>query len=116
MSTLAQEAPIEADNIRQSNSLATKDKITQIIVPAKLIARSLPSGHSVPIIRMRRLLKRAHPVRNLVILCLFLLFALFGVGTMIYYSMEAGRAAGYHLACSETGVGRWVHTVCQWER
>jgi hypothetical protein len=116
MSTLAQEAPIEADNIRQSNSLATKDKITQIIVPAKLIARSLPSGHSVPIIRIRRKLERARPFRNLVVVSLLSLVALFGVGILIYYSVEAERAAGNHLICSAVGVGKGLHTVCHWER
>jgi hypothetical protein len=116
MSALAQQVPIEAENIPQSNSLSIKDNITEIVVPADVVARSHPSGHSVPIIGKRRKLIRAHPYRNLVIISLVSLAALIGVCFIVYVAIEEHRAAGYHLACSTVGVGKGAHTVCNWEK
>jgi len=64
------------------------------VVPAEVIARSQPSGHSVPIVRGTQKSKRAHPYRNLVMASLV---SLFGMGIAVYYSIEAGRGAGSRL-------------------
>jgi hypothetical protein len=57
----------------------------QIVVPADVVARSHPSGHSVPIVRIKRKLERAHPYRNLVIVLLVSQVALFGFIFAVYY-------------------------------
>jgi len=87
-----------------------------ILVPAEIAARSRPSSHSVPIVRPRKKIKRRHIARN-VILAIFasqLVFA--GVITVTYYSIEAGHDAGYKLACSTVGIGRYAYPECHWEK
>jgi hypothetical protein len=93
----------------------------QIVVPADVVARSRPTGHSVPIIRPHRKLKRSPPIRKLIIVSavtsLVALAVLFSLSMRIYSSYEPLRAAGYHLVCQElvTG-GSGLQRVCHWDK
>jgi hypothetical protein len=33
----------------------------------------------------------------------------------VYYVLEAGSAAGYHLVCTTVGAGRGAHIDCHWQ-
>jgi hypothetical protein len=77
---------------------------TEIVVPADLVARSRPSGHSVPITRMRQKVKRAHPYRNLINALLLTLVFLFVMSLSIYL-IDAARAARHHVLYWLAGVG-----------
>lgn len=87
----------------------------QIIVPAELVARSHPTGHSVPIVREKRKLLRPHPYRLVAMALVTTLVLGLGVVGTVYYAVEVGQGAGYHLACPIVGTGRWAHYECHWE-
>jgi hypothetical protein len=87
----------------------------QIIVPAEIVARSRPSGHSVPIVGAKRKLTRTHPYRLVVGALLLSLVLGLGLVGVIYYAVEEGNLAGYHLVCATTGTGRGARFECHWE-
>jgi hypothetical protein len=76
-------------------------EINQIIVPADLVTRSRPSGHSVPLVRKREKLNNRYPYRYLVIGLLVSLIATAATGAAFYYSDKMHRDAGYHLVCNQ---------------
>jgi hypothetical protein len=88
----------------------------QIEVPADLVARSRPSSHSVPIVRIRKRTKRPHVARNVVLAVLASQLAFFGIFVAADYSMEAGQRAGYKLVCATVGFGRYTGVDCHWDR
>ncbi len=96
----------------------------EIVVPADLVARSHPTGHSVPIIRTKRQRKRAPSYRNLIIASVLASLVagavLFVMSMRIYQSFEPEREAGYHLVCElvVTGGGKGLRQdrVCHWEK
>jgi hypothetical protein len=99
------------------------NEITEIVVPADLVARSRPAGHSVPIIRAKRESRRAPWCRNLVIASVVApvvaLAVLAGLSMLIYHSFEPKREAGYHLVCQAVltgGRGLREESVCHWEK
>jgi hypothetical protein len=100
--------------VPQLNSLPTSGKVLQIAVPADLIARSRPCGHSVPIVVRRQKLARPHPWRNIAVAGLVAAVAVFGLVMAVDIWMQAHEAAGYHLACSIEGFGKNRGTVCRW--
>jgi hypothetical protein len=110
-----EDLPIEAKGSPQSNSISTAGNIQQIVVPAALVARSRPSGHSVPITHAKHKLKRSHPYRNMMTPCLVAVVALIGLTIAVDYSVEAGRAAGYQLVCPVVGGGKGAVRICRWE-
>jgi hypothetical protein len=88
----------------------------QIEVPADLVARSRPSSHSVPIVRIRERTKRPRVARNLVLAVLASQLAFSGIFVATYYSMEAGQRAGYKLVCATVGFGRHTSVECDWDK
>jgi hypothetical protein len=96
--------------------MTLSQETTSIEVPADVIARSRPSGHSVPLARARSKVVRKHPFRNLAVAFLIAFIPLMGIGTLIYYSAVEQRNAGNHLVCFTEGTGRFMHSVCHWER
>ncbi|HEY6255949.1 MAG TPA: hypothetical protein VIY51_09175 [Xanthobacteraceae bacterium] len=90
--------------------------IRQIVVPADLVARSHPAGHSVPLVCTKRKFKRAHPYRILALALLVSLVALMGLTVAVDHALEAGRDAGYHLVCTADGSGARAHLACHWEK
>jgi hypothetical protein len=117
MSALVQDqCPSSPGASPQLNSFSINENIPRIVVPADLVARSRPSGHSVPIVHTRQKLKRAHPYRNLVVASSVVLVALFGQIIAVYCSIEAGRNAGHHLVCPVVGGGKGARTICYWEK
>lgn len=87
-----------------------------ILVPAEIVGRSRPSSHSVPIVRAREKVRRARPIRNVVVAVLAALLAMAGVFAATYYSVETGREAGYKLVCSTIGLGKHAQPECHWEK
>ncbi len=90
------------------------ERISRIVVPADVVARSHPSGHSVPIIAMKPKPRRAHPYRTVGVLVLLAVLALIGLGVAGHYGIEAQREAGYRLTCEVSGAS--AGTVCHWEK
>ena len=90
----------------------------QFTVPAELVARSRPAGHSVPIVRARQKLRRSHPYRLGVAALLLTLVLVLGMLGGVYYVLEAGSAAGYHLVCTTVGApgSKTAHVDCHWEQ
>jgi hypothetical protein len=90
----------------------------QFIVPAELVARSRPAGHSVPIVRARQKLRRSHPYRLVVGALLLTLVLVLGMVGGVYYVLETGSAAGYHLVCTTVGApdSKTAHVDCHWEQ
>lgn len=107
--------PIEAMGSPQSNFVSTAGNIPQILVPADLVKRSRPSRHSVPIAHAKHKLKRSHPYRDMITPCLVAVVALIGLIVAVDYSVETGRAAGYHLVCPVVGSGKGAVRICRWE-
>jgi hypothetical protein len=109
-------SPIEAESAPQSNFVAMGGSVPQIVVPADLVARSRPSGHSVPLTHAKHKLKRSRAYRNMIAACLAALVAMFGLIVAIDYSVEAGRDAGYQLVCPVLGSGKAAVRICQWQK
>jgi hypothetical protein len=110
-----EDLPIQAEVSPQPNFISTAGNIPQIVVPAALVARSRPSRHSVPITHAKHKLRRIHPYRNMITPCLVAVVALIGLVMAVDYSVEAGRAAGYQLACPLVGGGKGAVRICRWE-
>jgi F0F1-type ATP synthase membrane subunit c/vacuolar-type H+-ATPase subunit K len=110
MSDLAQ-----SGYVPQVNSLPTSGKAFQIAVPAALIARSHPCGHSVPIVARRHKLARPHPWRNIAVAGLVAVVAVIGLVKAVDLSMQAHEPAGQHLVCRIEGFGKYEGTVCRWQ-
>jgi hypothetical protein len=91
-------------------------EINQIIVPADLVARSQPSGHSVPLLRKREKLGSRFPYRNLAIGLLVALIATAGTGAALYYSYKMERDAGYQLVCTEIARTKITERDCSWQK
>jgi hypothetical protein len=91
-------------------------EISRIIVPADLVARSQPSGHSVPLLRKREKAETGFPYRNLVIGLLVALIATAGSGAALYYSYEMERDAGYQLVCTQTVRTKITERDCSWQK
>jgi hypothetical protein len=91
-------------------------EIDQIIVPADVVARSQPSGHSVPLFRKRERLESRFPYRNLVIGLLVALIATAGTGAALYYSYKMERNAGYQLVCTEIVRTKITERDCSWQK
>jgi hypothetical protein len=91
-------------------------EINEIIVPADLVARSQPSGHSVPLLRKRKTLESRFPYRNLVIGFLVALIATAGTGAALYYSYKMERDAGYQLVCTEIVRTKITERDCSWQK
>src|ERR1700722_11762724 len=77
---------------------------TEIVVPAELVARSRPSGHSVPITRMKEQLQRPDPYSNMSVAALLTMVLLLAV-SIGFYAIDAVRAAGYRLPYWLAGAG-----------
>jgi hypothetical protein len=90
-------------------------EINQIIVPADLVARSQPSGHSVPLFRKRGRLESRFPYRNLVIGLLVALIATAGTGAALYRSYQMERDAGYQLVCTQIVRTKITERDCSWQ-
>ena len=104
----------EAANSAAPEPSTKLDGTVSVLVPADVIARSRPSGHSVPIARARQRIERRHPLRNVAVALLIALVPLLGLGALIYYSMDAQQRAGLHLVCHTEQTGRATHSVCNW--
>ena len=91
-------------------------EINQIIVPADLVTRSQPSGHSVPLVRKTEKLETRFPYRNLVIGLLVALIATAGTGAALYYSYKMERNAGYQLVCTEIVRTKITERDCSWQK
>jgi hypothetical protein len=104
--------PVVFDGNEKSRQLGSQDALftTEIVVPADLVARSRPSGHSVPITRMRQKVRRVHPYRNLINALLLTLVLLF-VMSLAIYLIDAMRAARYYLLYWLVGVGGLMAVV-----
>jgi hypothetical protein len=89
-------------------------EINQIIIPADIVLRSHPSGHSVPLVRKREELKNRRPYRNLMIGLLVALIATAGTGMALYYSYKMERDAGYQLVCTQVVLSKITQRDCVW--
>jgi hypothetical protein len=89
-------------------------EINQIVVPADLVTRSQPSGHSVPLLRKREKAENRFPYRNLMIGLLVALIATAGTGAALYYSYKMERDAGYQLVCHEVMRTKITERDCSW--
>jgi len=95
----------------------------EIVVPADVVARSHPTGHSVPIVQAKRKRKHAPSYRNLIIASVLASLVaaalLFVMSMQVYQSFEPQREAGYHLVCQPVvtgGRGLRQDSVCHWEK
>jgi hypothetical protein len=93
----------EANSIRQPRSVPLDGSNPSVIVPAELVERSRPCGHSVPIIRMKQELQRSHPYRSLMVVSLICLGLVFAAIYAAYAQIQAQRGAGYQLVCQQRG-------------
>ncbi len=91
-------------------------EINQIVVSADLVARSHPSGHSVPLLRKRERSKNRYPHLYLMIGVLVSLIATAATGTAFYYSDKMHRDAGYHLVCNQIVLSKTSRIDCIWEK
>jgi hypothetical protein len=93
----------KGNSIRQPRSLPLDGSNACVIVPAELVERSRPCGHSVPIIRMKQKLQRLHPYRSLMVVSLICLGMVFAAILAVYDQIQAQRDAGYQLVCQQRG-------------
>jgi hypothetical protein len=89
-------------------------EINQITVPADVVLRSHPSGHSVPLVRKREERKNRHPYRNLMIGLLVALIATAVTGMALYYSYKMERDAGYQIVCTQVVLSKITQRDCVW--